>query len=108
VRFSFCRFTQLGVLRLLSAEAVMGNDVLSQREAWRVYDGWLSDDRVSLVDEPHGLESRLRPLTRSRRASPKAWADAYLVAFAETSQMTLVTFDRALHGKAKPVLLLAE
>jgi len=108
VRFSFCRFTQLGVLRLLSAEAVMGNDVLSQREAWRVYDGWLSDDRVSLVDERHGLESRLRPLTRSRRASPKAWADAYLVAFAETSQMTLVTFDRALHGKAKPVLLLAE
>jgi uncharacterized protein len=108
VRFCFCRFTQLGFLRLLTAQAVMGEEVLTQREAWSVYDGWLSDDRVTLLDEPHGLEQRLRPLTRSRRASPKAWADAYLVAFAETSQMTLVTFDRAFRGRTKPLVLLAE
>ena len=62
----------------------------------------------AINDEPHGLEQRLRPLTRSRRASPKTWADAYLIAFAETSQMTLVTFDRAFRGKAKPILLRAE
>ena len=76
----------------------MGDEVLSQREAWRVYDRWLADDRVNLVDEPQGLEQRLRPLTRSRHASPKVWADAYLIAFAAASQMTLVTFDRAFRG----------
>ena len=108
VRFCFCRFTQLGFLRLLTAQAVMGDEVLSQREAWRVYDRWLADDRVNLVDEPQGLEQRLRPLTRSRHASPKVWADAYLIAFAAASQMTLVTFDRAFRGKTKPLMLLAE
>ena len=69
----------------------------------------INDDLFPAInDEPHGLEQRLRPLTRSRRASPKTWADAYLIAFAETSQMTLVTFDRAFRGKAKPILLRAE
>ncbi len=108
VRFCFCRFTQLGLLRLLTAEAVMGDDVMNQREAWAVYDQWLSDDRVSLHEEPAGLERRFRALTRSRGASPKAWADAYLAAFAEMSQMTLVTFDRAFRGKATPLMLLEE
>jgi predicted nucleic acid-binding protein len=43
-----------------------------------------------------------------KSASPKAWADAYLVAFADTSQLTIVTFDRAFRGKAKPLILLEE
>jgi predicted nucleic acid-binding protein len=43
-----------------------------------------------------------------KRAAPKVWADAYLSAFAETSQLTLVTFDRAFRGKAKPLILLEE
>ena len=107
-RFCFCRFTQLGLLRLLTSEAVMGEDVMSQVEAWTVYDRWLADDRVQLLEEPPGLERRLRTRTRSRPASPKTWADAYLAAFAETSQMTLVTFDRAFRGKVKPIILLGE
>jgi hypothetical protein len=106
VRFGFCRFTQLGLLRLLTAEAVMGEDVLSQTAAWRVLDGWMRDDRVTLLDEPPGLERRFRALTHSRQASPKAWADAYLSAFADASQVTLVTFDRAFRGKARPLVLL--
>jgi predicted nucleic acid-binding protein len=32
--------------------------------------------------------------------------DAYLAAFAETSNMTLVTFDRVLAGKVDGVVLL--
>ena len=106
VRFCFCRFTQLGLLRLLTAEAVMGDDVMLQTEAWTVYDRWLEDDRVHFVEEPSGLERRFRALTRQRRAAPKTWADAYLGAFAETSQMTLVTFDTAFRGKVKPLVLL--
>ena len=40
-RFCFCRFTQLGLLRLLTAEPVMGEEVMTQVEAWAVYDRWL-------------------------------------------------------------------
>jgi hypothetical protein len=107
-RFCFCRFTQLGLLRLLTAEAVMGAEVLSQSEAWVVYDRWLDDDRVRLLEEPAGLETRFRARTRSKHAAPKVWADAYLAAFAEASQLTLVTFDRAFRGKVKPIELLGD
>ena len=106
VRFSFCRFTQLGLLRLLTAETVMRDEVLSQREAWAVYDRWLDDPRVTLVEEPPTLERRFRALTRSRHAAPKAWADAYLAAFADAAQFTLVTFDRGVRGKAGSLMLL--
>jgi toxin-antitoxin system PIN domain toxin len=105
-RFHFCRFTQLGFLRLLTAEIVMGDDVMKQPEAWAVYDRWLEDDRVAFLEEPPGLDRRFRALTRLKSASPKVWADAYLAAFAGQSQLTLVTFDRAFRGKANPLLLL--
>lgn len=107
-RFCFCRFTQLGFLRLLTAEVVMGDEVLNQSQAWAVYDKWLDDDRVRLIEEPPDLELRFRARSRSRRASPKAWADAYLAAFAEASQLTLVTFDLAFRGRIKPIMLLGE
>lgn len=106
VRLCFCRFTQLGLLRLLTSEAVMDDEVLSQREAWRVYDSWLRDERVRFLEEPDGVDRRFRGLTRARQASPKAWADAYLAAVADTSQLTVVTFDRAFRGKVRSLLLL--
>ena len=49
VRLLFCRFTQLGLLRLLSAEAIMGDEVMNQRDAWGAYDRWLEDERVELL-----------------------------------------------------------
>jgi toxin-antitoxin system PIN domain toxin len=98
-RLCFCRFTQLGLLRLLTARAVMGDDVCTQPEAWTVYDRWRDDDRVVFLDEPHGLDARFRSRTRRRHAAPQAWADAYLAAFAEASEITLVTFDRGFRGQ---------
>jgi len=106
--FHYCRFTQLGLLRLLTADAVMGVDVLTQVEAWAVYDRWMADDRVGFLDEPPDVERRFRMLTRLKSASPKTWADAYLIAFADASQATLVTFDRALRDKTKLLILLGE
>lgn len=106
VRLHFCRFTQLGLLRLLTAEAVMGDEVMHQTEAWATYDRWLADDAVSLVEEPAALERRFRALSRSKRATSKAWADAYLAAFADTAQLSLVTFDRAFRGKCGSLVLL--
>jgi toxin-antitoxin system PIN domain toxin len=106
-RLHFCRFTQLGLLRLLTAEAVMGSDdVVTQVEAWSIYDRWLRDARVAFIEEPPGMDRRFRALSRLKTASPKSWADAYLAAFAGTAQLTLVTFDRAFRGRARPMILL--
>lgn len=105
-RFSFCRFTQLGFLRLLTAEAVMGAEVLTQRAAWALYDAWRADARVGFVEEPPGIESRFRALAAASAATPKAWGDTYLIAFAEAAQLTLVTFDRAFRQKTRALLLL--
>lgn len=102
----FCRFTQLGLLRLLTAGAVMGDEVMSQPEAWTAYDRWQQDERVDFMDEPPGLEQRFRTLTRLRHPATKDWADSYLAAFAATGQLTLVTFDRALRTKVKPLIFL--
>jgi len=106
-RLFFCRFTQLGLMRLLTAESVMGKDeVMTQEEAWRAYDRWLEDERVAFLEEPAGLDIPFRAMTRSRQSATKDWADSYLAAFAVASQLTLVTFDRAFQSKSKQIVLL--
>ena len=103
---AFCRFTQLGLLRLLTAAAVMGDEVMTQPQAWAAYDRWLQDTRVTLVDEPPEIEARFRALTRLRQPATKDWADSFLAAFAAAGQLTLVTFDRGLRAKSKSAVLL--
>jgi uncharacterized protein len=106
-RLFFCRVTQLGLLRLLTTEAVMrGDQVMSQDAAWQAYDRWLQDDRISFIAEPLALEDEFRGMSRLRRPSPKDWADSYLAAFARVSNLTLVTFDHALHRKARQAIRL--
>jgi len=103
---SFCRFTQLGYLRLLTTQSVMGQGTLTQADAWTAYDRWIEDAESRLIEEPAGLEVIFRSLTSSNLASPKDWADAYLAAFAEEAGFTLATFDRALAAKAKGSMLI--
>jgi hypothetical protein len=102
----YCRFTQLTVLRLLTTAAVMGGDVQTMRGAWEIWDKIASDNRVGFLPEPDGLEPRLRMHTHLASASPKVWADAYLLAFAEACGLTLVTFDRALGRRAPDGLVI--
>jgi hypothetical protein len=102
----FCRQTQLGLFRILTTAAVMGQEVLTQLQCWRIYDQWLSTGQVAWVDEPRGLEAGLRELTAGATSSPKTWMDAYRAAFSEAGGLTLVTFDRALAGKVKGAVLL--
>lgn len=94
----FCRFTQLGFLRLLTHPSVMRGDVRSQAGAWQAYDLLHHDERVSFHAEEDGeqVESVLRRLTAAGRSSPQQWPDAYLAAFARSAGLTLVTFDGAL------------
>jgi hypothetical protein len=103
----FCRQTQLGLFRILTTAAVMGQEALTQRECWQVYDQWIATGQVAWADEPRGLEERLRALTGQATSSPKEWMDAYLTAFAAPGQLTLVTFDRALAAKVEGAVLLA-
>lgn len=106
-RACFCRLTQIGLLRLLTTVAVMGEEeVLSQAEAWQVYDRWLADDRVLFLEEPPHLDQAFRMFSRQQRPAPKDWSDSYLCAFAETTGLRLVTFDRALSAKTGDLLIL--
>jgi len=91
----FSRLTQLGLLRLLTTASAMGGQPLTNEEAWRVYDGFLSDNRVRLFPELPPIEDLFRSSSSGGHNSPKVWVDAYLAAYAAASNATVVTFDRA-------------
>jgi toxin-antitoxin system PIN domain toxin len=102
----FCRFTQLGLLRLLTNSAAMQADVLTRAQAWRAFDAWSHLPTVKMLEEPRGLEAIFRRRTEREEVSTKQWADAYLAAFAEAASLTLVTFDRALAAQGIGAILL--
>ena len=106
-RLYFCRFTQLGFLRLLSSGAVMGDNAMNQPDAWAAYDAWLRDKRIDYLDEPLGLEAHFRSLTGTRQTAPKDWADSYLAAFAAAAKLELATFDRAFRARDMKLILLS-
>ena len=103
----FCRFTQLGLLRLLTNASAMRDDVLTQAQAWGVFDAFTQVSAARLIEEPHGIDPLFRQLTDRDETSTKQWADAYLAAFAEAANVTMVTFDRALAGQVKGAILLS-
>jgi toxin-antitoxin system PIN domain toxin len=105
-RLFFCRFTQLSFLRLLTTEAVMGRDTLTQIQAWSEYDAWLKSDIAALIDEPAQIEPAFRSLTQKPRSSAKEWADPYLAAFSMAAGLRLVTFDQALSSRLRDAILL--
>ena len=75
---------------------------LTMLDAWKAYDRFLSDERVEFVEE-----SVLRKFSNRGTASPKLWADAYLLAFAAECGGVLVTFDQALARRADHAVRLA-
>lgn len=102
----FCRHTQLGLFRVLSTPAVMGDEALTLRACWQIFDRWAGTGQVRWATESTELDQALRARTGANSVSPKIWTDAYLAAFAETAGLKLVTFDKALAGKAKGAVLL--
>jgi predicted nucleic acid-binding protein len=52
------------------------------------------------------LDDRFRSLSKLGTASPKEWADSYLVAFALEAGAQLVTFDRALGARVRGAVVL--
>ena len=90
----FNRITQMGLLRLLTNHKVMGSNVLTAPDAWKVYASLCDDDRVQYAEEPPYLEDGWREAAMHLGTGPNFWTDAYLAAFAETGGYTIVTFDR--------------
>lgn len=102
----FCRFTQLGFLRLLTNQSAMRADVLTQMAAWEAFDALLADPDNQMIDEPDGIDPLFRQKTSSNEASTKQWAYGYLGAFAAAGKLSLVTLDRALAARVAGVVLL--
>ncbi|MGA3373740.1 MAG: TA system VapC family ribonuclease toxin [Terracidiphilus sp.] len=97
-RLTFSRYTQIGLLRLLTNNAVMGDQTLTLSKAWAVYDRWLEDPRVEFCPEPRQVEEsfRLATLPFGDKAASKWVGDCWLLAFAQATHSCLVTFDQAL------------
>ena len=105
-QLSFCRLTQLGFLRLATTRSVAGEETVDQIEAWRRYDSWLERGGAVFLEEPLGIETELRFYAARRTPSPKEWGDSYLVAFAASASLPLVTFDKGLSQRyARSILL---
>jgi toxin-antitoxin system PIN domain toxin len=102
-RLIFSRYTHVGLLRLLTNQSAMGEQTLTLRKAWGVYDRWLSDPRVEFYPEPRGLDTGFREATApfAGKASSKRVGGCYLLAYARQSHATLVTFDKALFDLAR-------
>ena len=92
----FSRLTQLGLLRLLTTVSAMGGQPLTNEEAWRVYDDFLSDSRVRVFPELPALEDLFRSYSSLRQASPKLWVDAYLAAHAAANEAILVSLRSSI------------
>lgn len=94
----FCRFTQLGFLRLITLRAVMQDDVRTHGQAWEAYDLLTSDSRVVFYSEPDAsvIDNQFRVFSSDSQSSSGQWSDAYLAAFASAARLSLVTFDRGL------------
>jgi uncharacterized protein len=95
----FCRVTQMGMLRLLSNAAIMGDAAVDRSQAWRIFDQLWADERVLWADEPDELDAVWRAISARDDKSHKLWTDDYLAAFAQSSGMTLATLDRKLPGR---------
>jgi toxin-antitoxin system PIN domain toxin len=93
---AFCRITQMGFLRLLTNSRVMGNEALSQRNAWAIYEDLSRDKRVTFTPELAEVEPVWKRYTQGLFTGTNVWTDAYLAAVAAVQGMQLVSFDRGL------------
>ncbi len=103
-----CRVVQMGLLHLLNNPAVMREDVLETAACWALWHQFLEDERLQFTPtEPFGLDAAFVRFTIGRAFTPKLWTDAYLAAYAQASDLVLVTFDqdfRQFDGLASQVL----
>ena len=92
---ALCRLTQLTFLRLITVEAVMKRNVLSNARALELLASMMDDPRFAFIkDEPPGVGEDWFTWAEAKTPSPGAWMDAYLAALAKGLRVRLVTFDK--------------
>lgn len=94
-RLGFSWATGMGLVRVTSHRHTFGGDPLSPSDAWRNLERWLRHPDVVLLADPIGLQERLAEWVAEGLATPRAWTDLYLAAFAACHEARFVTFDRA-------------
>lgn len=92
-RISFCRVTELALLRLLSNERVLAGSALDGQAAWNALGAWLAAPLVAFEEEPDALEEILGTWAAELDIRGRHWTDAYLAAFAVASGSRLVSYD---------------
>jgi len=95
----FCRVTQMGLLPLLTNRSALGSDRFTTADAWSAFDEFLRNRRISMSEEPSGLEDHWRGSTIHEKHGSNSWTDTYLAAFASAAGFTLVAFDVQLAGR---------
>lgn len=90
---SFCRVTQMGLLRLLTNSGAMGQGPRTVSQSWDVYEQLRMDRRVSFISEPEGVEALWRKHMTYSGVGASSWTDAYLASFSQLHSSLLVTFD---------------
>ena len=88
-----CRATQTSFLRLLTYKIAPDFIPLTNQLAWHAYELLLSDEAVSFLKEPSGVNAVWGKLASTKNVSPNLWMDAYLAAFAICGNMKLATLD---------------
>ncbi len=71
----------------------MGGAVLEPEAAWESYEQLMHGGAAEFVDEPAGLDARLKSFANGAKAARDFWTDAYLAAFARCAGLRLVSFD---------------
>jgi len=89
---AFCRVSANGFLRLCNHARALPNP-LSPHEAWSVYRQFLVLPIIRWLPEPPELDNTYCALTCASGFVHRLWTDAYLAAFAISSNCRLVSFD---------------
>ena len=74
----------------------MGEQTLTLRKAWSVYDRWLADPRVEFYPEPRGIDEGFRQTTGpfAARSASKWIGNCWLLASTKGLGATFVTATR--------------
>ena len=91
------RVAQMGALRLLTRQSIMGEGVLTGAKAWSYVTMLFEDDRFEFGSEPPGFESSWQAVCEWTPKGSSADTGAYLAAFALASNLSVVTFDGVMN-----------
>lgn len=90
---AFCRATALALLRHLTNRQILGDRAMSGKAAWQAVETWLAVPEVTFLAEPAGVDELLRQWAEQFDLRSGRWSDAYLAAFAVSTNCRLVSFD---------------